>query len=55
MTPLQTVENRDDSGFEQAYTATLGACYACHVASDKPYLRLRIPDAPAAAILQFSP
>jgi Transcriptional regulator PadR-like family len=30
-------------------------CYACHRASDKPYLRPRIPEAPEARIINFDP
>lgn len=49
------VDKQDGAGFEKAYETTLGACYACHVASGKPYLRLRIPEVPAASIVQFAP
>ena len=28
---------------------------SCHKASNKPYLRLRIPEKPEAAILEFRP
>lgn len=49
-----SIEKEDSGAFAQAYTATLNACYACHVASEKPYLRLHIPERPALEIIQFS-
>jgi hypothetical protein len=36
--------------FIAAYEFMLTSCYSCHKASDKPYLRPRIPDHPASAI-----
>jgi hypothetical protein len=41
--------------FERAYKQTLESCYACHVAAGKAFLRLRIPDQPAATIINFDP
>src|SRR6266542_1859369 len=34
--------------FTRAYRLTLEGCYSCHKASDKPYLRPRIPEQPAS-------
>jgi cytochrome c553 len=48
------VEKQSASAFESAYRATLTACYACHTLSEKPYLRLRIPERPAAEIIEFA-
>ena len=39
--------------FERTYKQMLDSCYACHVAAGKPYLRLHIPDQPAASIIAF--
>jgi hypothetical protein len=41
--------------FAGAYRQTLEGCYACHAASDKPYLRPRIPDRPETTIINFDP
>ena len=58
-TPLKQLEEaiqaRDREKFAAAYEFTLSSCYSCHKASDKPYLRPRIPDHPATAIINFDP
>jgi hypothetical protein len=40
---------------ETAYRATLEGCHACHVASEKPYLELQAPTAPAEPMMRFDP
>jgi hypothetical protein len=40
---------------ETAYRATLEACHACHTASEKPYLTLQVPTAPAEPLIRFTP
>jgi hypothetical protein len=30
-------------------------CHACHVAAGNPYLRLKIPEHPESAIIDFTP
>ena len=50
----KAIENKDTAGFQTAYRQTLAGCYACHMASEKPFLRLRVPDAPGAPIIDFS-
>ena len=56
LTTLQkTVEARDQSGFSKAYQDMLTGCYACHQASEKPYLRPRVPDAPEGRMIDFAP
>src|SRR4051812_32684658 len=37
------------------YAQALGGCYACHKASEKPYLRLHRPKAPEVPIIDFDP
>jgi hypothetical protein len=58
-TSLQRVDDaikaKDGEKFTQAYKQTLDSCYACHLAAGKPYLRLRIPEQPAAPIINFEP
>lgn len=57
--PLKQVEEataaKDRPAFESAYKLTLEGCYACHKASDKPYLHPQVPSAPAATIVNFDP
>jgi hypothetical protein len=51
----EAIAARDAEAFERAYRYTLETCYACHKASDKAFLKLRIPAAPDAPILNFDP
>lgn len=57
--PLKQVEEaikaKDREKFVAAYEFTLTTCYSCHKAADKPYLRPRIPEQPASAIINFDP
>jgi hypothetical protein len=46
---------KDIKKIEAAYRAALASCYACHVASEKPYLRLQVPKAPAEPMIDFTP
>jgi hypothetical protein len=41
--------------FGNGYRQTLEGCYTCHKASDKPYLRPRIPEQPEVRIINFDP
>jgi hypothetical protein len=51
----QSVKDKDKTKFTAAYKAQLEACMACHKSINKPYMRLRIPERPAADILEFRP
>lgn len=57
--PLKQLEDsikaKEREKFVAAYEFTLTTCYACHKAADKPYLRPRIPEHPASAIMNFDP
>jgi hypothetical protein len=57
--PLKQLEEaihaKDQDKFTDAYKFMLTSCYACHKASDKPYLRPRLPQEPASAIINFDP
>ncbi|HYB52573.1 MAG TPA: hypothetical protein VEG84_01795 [Thermoanaerobaculia bacterium] len=56
LTNLQkTIDARDLPAFSNAYRDTLSGCYACHQASEKPYLRPHVPDAPEGRMIDFSP
>jgi hypothetical protein len=49
------IKNKAIDKFEPTYRLIVESCYSCHKASDKPYLRPRIPDRPAAAMINFDP
>jgi len=51
----QAVDHKDMAAFERVYKESLTICYACHVASSKPYLRPQIPTKPESAIINFDP
>ncbi len=51
----KSIEKKDAAGFKAAYRQSLGGCYVCHQACEKPYLRPRVPTAPSTLILDFSP
>lgn len=49
------IKAEDRVKFVAAYEFSLSNCYSCHKASDKPYLRLRIPEHPATTIMNVDP
>ena len=55
--PLKDLEAAIQAGdrekFAAAYRFTLEACYACHKATDKPYLTLHVPDHPSESMIDF--
>jgi cytochrome c553 len=51
----QAIAQKDSAQFVTTYKAMLDACYACHKASAKPYLRPMIPKVPASTIINFDP
>ena len=51
----KAISEKSGVAFDGAYRRTLEGCYSCHKASDKPYLRPRIPEQPAARIINFDP
>jgi len=56
MTPLkEAVATKDLKVFVPAYRAMLEACYQCHKAAGKPYLRPMIPSAPPQTIINYDP
>jgi hypothetical protein len=58
-TPLKqlgaAIAAKDQQTFVAGYKATLEGCYACHKASEKPYLRPQIPQRPEAQIINSDP
>jgi hypothetical protein len=51
----KTIEAQDLTAFSQAYRDALAGCFACHQASEKPYLRPHVPDAPEGRMIDFAP
>jgi len=51
----QAIEQRDVPKFQTAYRSTLEACYTCHKAAEKPYLRPHVPQRPGTHIINFDP
>ncbi len=49
-----TIAGKDIKQFETAYRSTLEGCHGCHAASEKPYLVLQVPSAPAEPMIQFA-
>jgi len=49
----KAIENKDSAGFKAAYHRTIEGCYACHTASEKPFLRVQVPETPGATIIDF--
>jgi cytochrome c553 len=51
----EAIQQQDAQRFAAAYRMTLEACYGCHKASGKPYLRPMIPTAPSQTIINVDP
>src|SRR5256714_13073711 len=47
------IEKQDVKKFGDTYRLSTEGCYSCHKASEKPYLRPRIPEQPEARIISF--
>jgi hypothetical protein len=51
----QSIAKKDETAFTASYKKMLEACYSCHVAAAKPYLRPEIPTVPPQTIINFDP
>jgi hypothetical protein len=51
----QAVDAKDVARFAEAYRFSLEGCYACHKASEKPFLRPQLPTQSEAQIVNFDP
>jgi hypothetical protein len=51
----KAIAEKNGEGFTAGYRRTLEGCYGCHKASDKPYLRPRIPEQPESRMINFDP
>ena len=47
------IKAKDNAKFVQTYKQMLDSCYACQLATGKPFLRLQIPQQPEAPIIKF--
>ena len=48
-----SVRAQDPKRFSTAYRQMLAGCYSCHVAAEKPWLRLHIPERPPETMVEF--
>jgi hypothetical protein len=51
----EAITAKNVAQLETAYRATLEGCHACHTASEKAYLDLQVPTAPAEPLIRFTP
>lgn len=51
----KAIATQDDAKFVESYKHGLEACYTCHKAAEKPFLRPQIPTQPEAPIINFDP
>ncbi len=51
----QSIVNKNQAQFNIAYKNMLEACYACHRASAKPFLRPMVPKVAPQTIINFDP
>jgi hypothetical protein len=51
----EAIKAKDKEKFTATYKAQLEGCMACHRATNKPYLRLHVPERPDAGIIEFRP
>jgi hypothetical protein len=49
------IKAKDNTKFVEAYKQMLDSCYACHLATAKPFLKLQIPQQPEVPIIKFEP
>jgi hypothetical protein len=51
----QSIKEKDKTRFVAAYKLQMEGCMACHRATNKPFIRLHIPERPDAGIVEFRP
>jgi hypothetical protein len=51
----ESVRAKDATRFTTTYKTQLASCYSCHVAAEKPYLRLHVPERAPETMLEFDP
>ncbi len=50
----KTIDEKDPAAFKSAYRGMMDQCYSCHVASEKPYLKLHIPAMPSSMLVDMN-
>jgi len=51
----EAIRAKDREKFGAAYKAQLEGCMSCHKATNKPFIRLHVPERPDAGIVEFRP
>lgn len=51
----EAIRAKDKEQCISLYRDTTRMCYSCHMAAEKPYLRVRIPEAPEVQVIHFDP
>jgi hypothetical protein len=51
----QAIDAKSVDRYTGAYRSSLEGCYACHKASEKPFLRPQVPTQSEAQIVNFDP
>ena len=51
----KAIDAKQKEQFIKSYEETMTACYACHQASEKPYLRPQKPSEPEVKVVNFDP
>jgi hypothetical protein len=51
----KSIEGKNAGEFATAYPQAMAGCYSCHVAAEKPYLRLHLPEQPESRMIDFNP
>jgi len=51
----QAIDAKGTTRFADAYRFSLEGCYSCHKASEKPFLRPRVPTQSETQIVNFDP
>ena len=51
----EAISQKNPAEFRKTYERIVEACYSCHKASSKPYLRPQIPQQPASRMINVDP
>jgi hypothetical protein len=51
----EAIKAENKQAFSDSYRTMLEACYSCHKAADKPFLRPQVPDTPQTSVINFDP
>jgi hypothetical protein len=51
----KSISEKNAERFRDSYKQMLDSCYACHLTSGKPFLKLQIPAQPPEPLIRFAP